>query len=168
MFTIVRDIFVVVVAIAASLALFFTFREQKHQTKAVHIFISLMAFFFHLCCHFLCNFASFSFRLSLVLFHNHSNIVRWLCFSQTINVGKITGIYIEFLGKAHCQWTEGTGNKKETHTGSEIYLENRLYFVGGRTGKQFSDVAHSHFGYNFIMLCSVACWYCSDYVMCLY
>lgn len=50
------------------------------------------------------------------------------------------GIYIEFLGKAHCHWTEGTGSKKETHTGSEIYLDDRQYLFGGRTGK--CDGAH--------------------------
>lgn len=48
----------------------------------------------------------------------------------------IPGIYIEFLGKAHCQWTEGTGSRKETHTGTETYLEDRHYYAGGRTGKQ--------------------------------
>lgn len=47
------------------------------------------------------------------------------------------GIYIEFLGKAHCEWTEGTGNRKETHTGTEVYLEERHYFAGSRTGKYF-------------------------------
>lgn len=45
------------------------------------------------------------------------------------------GIFIEFLGKAYCHWTEGSGNKKETHTGTETYLEERIYFVGQRTGK---------------------------------
>lgn len=44
------------------------------------------------------------------------------------------GIYIDFLGRAHCHWTEGTGSKKETYTGSEIYLEERQYLLGNRTG----------------------------------
>lgn len=52
-------------------------------------------------------------------------------------IGINQGIFIEFLGKAYCQWSEGTGNKKETHTGTEIYLEERHYFVGGRTGETF-------------------------------
>lgn len=26
-------------------------------------------------------------------------------------------------------------NRKETHTGTETYLEERKYFIGGRTGK---------------------------------
>lgn len=32
-------------------------------------------------------------------------------------------------------WTEGTSSKKEAHTGSEIYLEERQYLLGGRHGK---------------------------------
>lgn len=56
------------------------------------------------------------------------------------------GIYIEFLGRAYCEWAEGTGNRKETHTGTETYLEERQYFIGGRTGKYYS----SYFNYYFL------------------
>ncbi|XP_031621629.1 uncharacterized protein LOC116339736 [Contarinia nasturtii] len=47
----------------------------------------------------------------------------------------IRGIYIDYLGRAYCYWTEGTGSKKEAHTASEIYLEQRQYLLGGRTGE---------------------------------
>lgn len=45
------------------------------------------------------------------------------------------GIYIEFLGKAHCHWTEGSGSKKETYSGSETYLEERQYLLGNHNGE---------------------------------
>lgn len=45
------------------------------------------------------------------------------------------GIYIEFLGKAHCHWTEGSGSKKETYNGSEIYLEERQWVLGNANGE---------------------------------
>lgn len=45
------------------------------------------------------------------------------------------GIYIEFLGKAHCHWTEGSGTKKETYNGSEIYLDERQYILGNHNGE---------------------------------
>lgn len=56
---------------------------------------------------------------------------------------KIKGIFIEFLGRAYCHWTEGTGSKKEAHTATEIYLDERQYLFGGRTGEsQFDKNCH--------------------------
>lgn len=44
------------------------------------------------------------------------------------------GIYVDYLGRAYCYWTEGTGSKKESQTATEIYLEERQYLFGSRTG----------------------------------
>lgn len=60
------------------------------------------------------------------------------------NVYGNKGIYIDFLGRAHCHWTEGTGSKKESHTGLEIYLEQRQYLLGGRTGKWLISIYPLH------------------------
>lgn len=48
---------------------------------------------------------------------------------------KWKGIYVDYLGRAYCYWTEGTGSKKESHTATEIYLEERQYLFGSATGK---------------------------------
>lgn len=58
---------------------------------------------------------------------------------------EIQGIYIEFLGKSHCHWTEGSGSKKETYTGTEIYLDERQYLLGDRTGECYSSFCYMCF-----------------------
>lgn len=45
------------------------------------------------------------------------------------------GIYVDYLGRAYCYWTEGTGSKKESHSATEIYVEERQYLFGNSTGK---------------------------------
>lgn len=59
------------------------------------------------------------------------------------------GIFIELSGKAHCQWTDGTGNKKVTIIADRTYLDQRIYLVGERNGK--SDT-HFHFIRFFLYL----------------
>lgn len=45
------------------------------------------------------------------------------------------GIYIRITGKAHCEWSEGSGNTERKHRGEQIYFDQRTYFLGGDTGK---------------------------------
>lgn len=52
----------------------------------------------------------------------------------------VRGVYIEIRGKAYARWTEGTGDNRKTYTGSEDYLNERTYFVGGSSGNEL----HSH------------------------
>lgn len=82
------------------------------MNENIHIFF--IRFFFHsmICCHYT---VGMKYRQSSIVYGNK-------------------GIYIDYLGRAYCYWTEGTGSKKEAHTASEIYLEQRQYLLGGRTG----------------------------------
>lgn len=70
---------------------------------------------------------------------------------------EIQGIYIEFLGKSHCHWTEGSGSKKETYTGTEIYLDERQYLLGDRTGECYSSFCYMCFD----MAVSTRFWACN-------
>lgn len=45
------------------------------------------------------------------------------------------GIYVEVRGRAHCIWTERCANVEENHVGSETYLEEKIYLIGGPSGK---------------------------------
>lgn len=77
------------------------------------------------------------------IFFIASIIIRWFAVIMILDKKKPSwtdniyekGIFIEFLGKAYCHWTEGTGSKKETLTATEIYLDERQYLLGGRTGE---------------------------------
>lgn len=46
----------------------------------------------------------------------------------------VRGIYVRIIGKAYCHWTEGTGDNRKSYTGSEEYLNEKTYFVGGEHG----------------------------------
>lgn len=91
----------------------------------------------------------------IIIFFFHIAFVRW--FAAIIItwgwVDKIVGwpatdiygnkgIFIEFLGRAHCHWTEGSGSKKETYSGTEIYMDERRYLFGGRTGESCALFPH--------------------------
>lgn len=45
------------------------------------------------------------------------------------------GIYVEVRGRAHCIWTERCANVEENHVGNETYLEEKIYLIGGPSGK---------------------------------
>lgn len=103
------------------------------------------------------NFIGFLLLLSSSLCHNSPN--NWVCFflihftivwwygifvamgrktlyhNWPVCLWKWKGIYVDFLGRSYCYWTEGTGSKKESHTATEIYLEERQYLFGSATGK---------------------------------
>lgn len=46
----------------------------------------------------------------------------------------VRGVYIRIHGKAYTHWTTGSGDNRKTYTGSEDYLDERTYFVGGSSG----------------------------------
>lgn len=49
-----------------------------------------------------------------------------------------TGISIKIDGKAYCRWTQGSGDSKKTYIGEEVYLSERTYVVGDKTGKYYN------------------------------
>lgn len=50
---------------------------------------------------------------------------------------RVRGIYIRILGRAYCRWTNGTGKHRRSYTGREIYLNEKVYLLGGRVGNCF-------------------------------
>lgn len=44
------------------------------------------------------------------------------------------GIYIQICGSAFVHWTEGSGENQNEYSGSEEYLNELSYFVGGGPG----------------------------------
>lgn len=50
------------------------------------------------------------------------------------------GISIKIDGKAYCRWTQGSGDSKKTYIGEEVYLSERTYVVGDKTGKYYKSI----------------------------
>lgn len=42
---------------------------------------------------------------------------------------------MEISGSANCSWSEGSDDDKKNYSNSEIYLNERTYFIGGRNGE---------------------------------
>lgn len=71
-----------------------------------------------------------------------------VCYSGTLLRGSVTlsltspkscrGVYIKIRGDGYARWTEGSGKNKKTYTGSETYIEERVYFEGSPSGKIIS------------------------------
>lgn len=51
------------------------------------------------------------------------------------------GIYVRIKGDGFVQWNEGAGDNGNTCTGTESYIDERVYIAGGQTGK---DLLFSH------------------------
>lgn len=47
---------------------------------------------------------------------------------------KVRGIFIEIDGIGYARWSRSAGKSRKFHTGNEIYLNERTYFVGGTSG----------------------------------
>lgn len=47
------------------------------------------------------------------------------------------GITINIKGQAYCRWTQGSGDSKKTYIGSEVYLNEKEYLIGDKTGIMF-------------------------------
>lgn len=43
----------------------------------------------------------------------------------------VRGVYIDLCGKGYASWTENNGRYQQIYTTEEIYLNERIYFVGG-------------------------------------
>lgn len=54
----------------------------------------------------------------------------------------VRGVYIRIHGKAYTHWTTGSGDNRKTFTGSEDYLDERTYFVGGSSGNVLHRSMH--------------------------
>lgn len=52
---------------------------------------------------------------------------------------------MKISGVAHCEWTEGSGDKKQTFTGNETYLNERMYLAGGPEGFAMDDLTSEPF-----------------------
>lgn len=49
----------------------------------------------------------------------------------------VRGVYIKICGEGYCHWSTGSGKNRRSYTGKEDYLEERVYFMGGREGDNF-------------------------------
>lgn len=72
----------------------------------------------------------------------------------------VRGVYIEIRGKAYARWTEGTGDNRKTYTGSEDYLNERTYFVGGSSGNELHSHMHVMRCNLFLLLLQFFFWFC--------
>lgn len=71
---------------------------------------------------------------------NPSNV----CYSGTVLRGSVSlsltdseacrGVYVKIKGDGYVLWSEGSGDKKKTYTGSEKYIDERVYLTGGLSG----------------------------------
>lgn len=48
----------------------------------------------------------------------------------------VSGIFLKILGKAYCHWNEGSGDTARSHTGEEIFINEKLYVAGSKSGIQ--------------------------------
>lgn len=46
----------------------------------------------------------------------------------------VRGIYIRIDGKAYAHWSTGSGKNRRSYSGSEDYLTEKTYFLGGSEG----------------------------------
>lgn len=68
-----------------------------------------------------------------------------VCYSGSLLRGSVTltltnpkscrGVYIKIKGEGYARWSEGSGKNRKTYTGSETYIEERVYFEGERDGE---------------------------------
>lgn len=47
----------------------------------------------------------------------------------------VRGVYILITGKAYCLWRKGSSKSRKTYTGSEDYINEKMYLYGDENGK---------------------------------
>lgn len=58
------------------------------------------------------------------------------------NAKSVRGIYIKIKREGIVRWSEGVGKYVITHSGSETYIEERFYLIGGPSGKTVVTVKY--------------------------